>query len=45
VKRIVLGRTELGLLIRPDDSPVPLLDTTRPDGARAIELALRTKEH
>jgi aspartate racemase len=36
----LLGCTELDLLVRPEDSPVPLFDTTRLHAERAVELAL-----
>jgi aspartate racemase len=37
---IVLGCTEIGLLVGPGDAPVPLFDGTRLHAARAVELAL-----
>jgi aspartate racemase len=37
---VLLGCTELDLLVRPEDSPVPLFDTTRLHAERAVELAL-----
>ncbi len=37
---IVLGCTELPLLIRPNDIPVPLFDTTRLHAEAAVKLAL-----
>ena len=37
---IVLGCTELPLLIRPSDIPVPLFDTTRLHAEAAVKLAL-----
>lgn len=37
---IVLGCTEIGLLVQAEDSPVPLLDTTALHVAAALELAL-----
>lgn len=37
---IILGCTELGLLVGPDDSRVPLFDTTRIHALAAVELAL-----
>jgi aspartate racemase len=37
---IVLGCTEIALLVGPADSPVPLFDTTRLHAERAVELAL-----
>ena len=38
---ILLGCTEIGLLVDADDADVPLFDTTRLHAARAVELALR----
>lgn len=37
---IILGCTELPLLIRPDDVKIPLFDTTRLHAEAAVELAL-----
>jgi aspartate racemase len=37
---IILGCTELGLLISDQDSPVPLFDTTRLHAAAAVDQAL-----
>lgn len=37
---IILGCTEIGLLIGSDDSPVPLFDTTRLHAEAAVSLAL-----
>lgn len=37
---IILGCTEIGLLVTPEDSPVPLFDTTALHAARAVEFAL-----
>jgi aspartate racemase len=37
---IVLGCTEIGLLVGAADAPVPLFDTTRIHAERAVELAL-----
>jgi aspartate racemase len=37
---ILLGCTEIDLLVGPDDSPVPVFDTTRLHAQRAVELAL-----
>ncbi|HSD80943.1 MAG TPA: aspartate/glutamate racemase family protein [Solirubrobacteraceae bacterium] len=37
---ILLGCTELELLVRAEDSPVPLFDTTRLHAERAVDLAL-----
>lgn len=39
---IILGCTELGLLITPDDSPVPLFDTAMIHAEAAAALALET---
>ena len=38
---IILGCTEIGLLVGADDSPVPLFDTTRIHAAAAVDRALR----
>jgi aspartate racemase len=40
---ILFGCTEIDLLVGPDDSPVPVFDTTRLHAERAVELALRTE--
>ncbi|HKO28369.1 MAG TPA: amino acid racemase [Solirubrobacteraceae bacterium] len=40
---ILLGCTEIDLLVGPDDSPVPVFDTTRLHAERAVELALSTE--
>ena len=37
---ILLGCTEIDLLVTADDSPVPVFDTTRLHAARAVDLAL-----
>jgi aspartate racemase len=37
---IILGCTEIGLLVGEADAPVPLFDTTRIHPERAVELAL-----
>ncbi len=37
---IILGCTEIGLLVRPEDSPVPLFDTTALHAAAAVDWAL-----
>ncbi len=37
---IILGCTEIGLLVKPEDSPVPLFDTTLIHAEAAVELAL-----
>lgn len=38
---IILGCTEIGLLVKPEDSPVPLFDTTLLHAQAAVEAALR----
>jgi aspartate racemase len=37
---VILGCTEISLLVRPDDASVPLLDTTAIHAERAVEWAL-----
>jgi aspartate racemase len=37
---VILGCTEIGLLIKPQDSPLPVFDTARIHAERAVELAL-----
>jgi aspartate racemase len=37
---IVLGCTEIGLLVGPDDAPVPVFDTTRLHAVAAVAIAL-----
>jgi amino-acid racemase len=37
---ILFGCTEIDLLVGPDDSPVPVFDTTRLHASRAVELAI-----
>jgi aspartate racemase len=37
---IILGCTEIPMLVKPEDSPVPLFDTTRIHAEKAVELAL-----
>lgn len=37
---VVLGCTEIGLLVKPDDSPAPLFDTTYIHAEAAVKLAL-----
>ena len=37
---ILLGCTEIDLLVGPADSPVPVFDPTRLHAERAVELAL-----
>lgn len=40
---IVLGCTEIGLLIKPEDSPVPIFDTAEIHARAAVEVALTVK--
>jgi aspartate racemase len=40
---IILGCTEIGLLVQPEDSSVPLFDTTRLHAMAAVEYALRNE--
>jgi aspartate racemase len=37
---IILGCTEIGLLVKKDDSPVPLFDTTEIHAKAAVKYAL-----
>ncbi len=37
---ILFGCTEIGLLVGPEDSPVPVFDTTRLHAEKSVELAL-----
>jgi aspartate racemase len=37
---IILGCTEIGMLVKPDDSSLPLFDTTRLHAASAVDFAL-----
>lgn len=37
---IILGCTEIGLLVKPEDSPLPLFDTTRIHAEAAVDWAL-----
>lgn len=37
---VILGCTEIGLLVRPKDSPVPVFDTARLHAEKAVTLAL-----
>ncbi len=41
---IILGCTEIGLLVKAEDSPVPLFDTTRLHALAAVEFALGGKK-
>jgi len=36
----ILGCTEIGLLLRPEDSPVPLFDTTKLHAEAAVKYAV-----
>lgn len=38
---IILGCTEIGLLLKPEHSPLPLLDTTELHARAAVDFALR----
>lgn len=38
---VILGCTEIGLLVRAEDSPVPLFDTTRIHAEAAVEFAVQ----
>lgn len=40
VEGIILGCTEIGLLVKQEDSPVPLFDTTRIHARAAVDFAL-----
>jgi aspartate racemase len=42
---ILLGCTEIDLLVGPDDSPVPVFDTTHLHVQRAVDLALSADRH
>ena len=42
---VILGCTEIMLLIGPDDSPVPIFDTTRIHAEAAVERALSGHRH
>jgi aspartate racemase len=37
---VILGCTEFGLLVQPEDSPVPLVDTTVAHAVAAVDRAL-----
>ena len=41
---IILGCTEIGLLVKPEDSPLPLFDTTRIHAEAAVDCALATPQ-
>ena len=38
---VILGCTEIPLLIKPEDSPIPVFDTTAIHAYAAVDLALR----
>ncbi len=38
---IILGCTEIGLLVKPEDSPIPIFDTTQIHAEAAVEFALK----
>ncbi len=38
---ILFGCTEIDLLVGPQDSPVPVFDTTRLHAQKAVDLALK----
>ena len=42
---VILGCTEIMLLVRPEDSPVPLFDTTAIHAEAAVERALVGRKH
>jgi aspartate racemase len=37
---IILGCTEFGMLVAPDDSPVPIIDTTIAHAQAAVDMSL-----
>lgn len=39
---VILGCTEIGLLVRSSDSPIPAFDTTRIHAEKGVDLALET---
>jgi aspartate racemase len=39
---VILGCTEIGLLVKEGDSPIPLFDTTRIHAEAAVDLALKS---
>ncbi|WP_256932899.1 hypothetical protein [Psychrobacter sp. BF1] len=39
---IILGCTEIGLLIKPADRPIPIFDTTAIHAPAAVEFLLQT---
>jgi aspartate racemase len=41
---VILGCTEIGLLVKPEDSPVPLFDTTLIHAQAAVDFALSTTD-
>ena len=40
VRAVILGCTEIGLLVKPDDTPIPLFDTCHIHAAGAVDIAL-----
>ena len=42
---IILGCTEIGLLVQPGDASVPLFDTTALHAQAAVEWALKPPSH
>ena len=40
VRAVILGCTEIGLLVKPDDAPIPLFDTCHIHAAGAVDIAL-----
>ena len=42
---VILGCTEIMLLVRPEDSLVPLFDTTAIHAEAAVERALLSRKH
>jgi aspartate racemase len=41
---IILGCTEIGLLVKPEDSPVPVFDTTDIHARAAVKMALKNQD-
>jgi aspartate racemase len=37
---IILGCTEIHMIVKPDDSPVPIFDTTKIHALKAVEMAI-----
>ncbi|MBU1341358.1 MAG: aspartate/glutamate racemase family protein [Proteobacteria bacterium] len=40
---IILGCTEIGMLLKSEDTAIPLYDTTKIHAAKAVEWALTSK--